>query len=110
MDNNKSLDTNQKNGAMKQLRIQRKKSIETASAIMKTQKREMKTIREYLQQGDATVPDIAVATAMPVDQTLWYLMAMKKYGEVVEAQKEGGYFKYCLISPVSEKRENREGV
>lgn len=107
---NQPLDRDQKKEAMKQLRIRRKKIIEKASAIMKTQKREMKVIREYLQQGDATVPEISAAIAMPVNQTLWYLMAMKKYGEVVEAQKQGGYFKYCLISPVSEKTENREGV
>lgn len=107
--NNQPLNKDQNKEAMKQLRIRRKKSIETASAIMKIQKKEMKSIREYLQQGDATVPDIASAITMPVNQVIWYVMAMKKYGEVVEAQKEGSYFKYCLISPVNEKTENSRG-
>jgi len=107
---NQPLDKDQKKEAMKQLRNQRKQHIEAVSAIMKTQKKEMKTIREYMQQGDATVPAIAAATEIPVNLTLWYVMAMKKYGEVVEVQKEGGYFKYSLTPQAGAKTENRAGV
>ncbi|SLM28048.1 conserved hypothetical protein [Desulfamplus magnetovallimortis] len=95
--NSKSLDKEQKKEAIKQLRTQRKDSIANASALMKNQKKEMKVIRDFLKNGDATVPAIADGVSMPVNQTLWYVMAMKKYGEVLESTKEGAWFKYSLI-------------
>ena len=45
---------------------------------------------------------------MPKDETLWYIATMKKYGQIVEAEKEGAFFKYSLNEP--EKTQEKEEV
>jgi len=35
---------------------------------------------------------------MPTAQVSLYIAGLKKYGEVVEAEKDGDYFKYGLAS------------
>jgi len=43
-----------------------------------------------------TIPEIANASQISTSQALWYIMALKKYGLVVEGPKDGNYFKYQL--------------
>lgn len=83
--------------ALKALRGTRKAWIARAAARVKTQKKALKAIRERLAEGDATVPEIAEATGMPADSVLWYVAAMKKYGEIVEVRKNGGFFRYARV-------------
>jgi len=82
--------------ALKALRKKRGKSVAAASARMKEQKKAMKSIKEALTSGDATIPEISETAGLPTDTTLWYVMALKKYGEVMEGEKQGDYFKYGL--------------
>ncbi|MCK4871673.1 MAG: hypothetical protein KAS72_03000 [Phycisphaerales bacterium] len=63
----------------------------------KEQNRLRRTIVDAMRQGSATVPEIAETTKLPSHQVLWHLMAMKKYGEVVEGDQQGDYFKYVLV-------------
>jgi hypothetical protein len=42
------------------------------------------------------VPEIHAATGIPADEVLWHLMAMKKYGKVVEREEREGYYEYAL--------------
>ncbi|MBU8910411.1 MAG: hypothetical protein KOO65_04000 [Desulfobacterales bacterium] len=93
--------------AMKELRVQRKNMIAAASLTMKTQKKEIKAIKEFLKGQAATIPEIAAAIDMPKDKTLWYMATLKKYGQIIEAQKEGAFFKYSLNEPekIKEKAE-----
>jgi len=79
---------------LKQLREIRKEAIAASTARLKEQKRVIKAIRAQLQQPK-TVPEIAEATGIPSHTVLWYVSALKKYGEVKEAEKDGGYFRYC---------------
>lgn len=83
--------------ALKKLRKQRKKWIKKASAVMKTQKKAIQAITAQLQDDVGTVPAIADATGISPDKVLWYIAALKKYGKVVEGEKDGGYFKYIPV-------------
>ena len=106
-------DTEQKKGSdkkqtLKQLRKQRKESVARTTAIMKKNRADMKAVRGALSNGPATVPQIAGETGLFSDRTLWIVAAMKKYGEIEEAEKDGAYFQYALVrSP--ETTESQEG-
>lgn len=56
-----------------------------------------KRITEALQSDPRTVPDLAGELDLPSHAVLWYVMGMKKYGKVVEAEQVDGYFKYQLL-------------
>ena len=85
-----------KKAAMKELRAQRKTMITAATLKMKEQKKDIKAIREFLKDKEATIPEIAEGVDMPKDKTLWYMATMKKYGQIAEGPKEGVFFKYFL--------------
>ncbi len=91
--------------AMKALRKDRKQQIAAASAKMKEQKKAVKAIREALGGDGATVPLVAEQTGMPSAEVVWYLATMKKYGEIVEGEKEGAYFRYKLVSEETSQEE-----
>lgn len=57
-----------------------------------------------LKDGPKTVPEIAQITGLPPSEVLWHLMAMKKYGKLVEADQRDDYMEYAL----SGKSETRE--
>jgi predicted transcriptional regulator len=83
-----------KKEAMKKLRSDRKEWITKASTIVKEQRKERKAIKEHLKNQPATVPEISKATGIPSERVLWYLATFKKYGEIIEGEKDGGYFRY----------------
>ena len=93
----------EKKEAMKALRRSRKDWIAKASARMKAQKKAIKAIRGQLENGARTVPEVAGATGMPPADVLWYMAALKKYGEIVEAEKDGGYFRYALSESAAQE-------
>jgi len=82
--------------AMQKLRKSRKASIQAATNRMKIQKKAIKAIKDQLENQSLTVPEIAAATGTATAETLWYIAALKKYGQIVEAEKDGSYFKYAL--------------
>lgn len=83
--------------ALKALRQTRKETIRRTTARMKEQKKTVKAIKTQLSNGSGTVPEIAQATQIPSADVLWYLAALKKYGEIAEGDKEGSYFRYHLV-------------
>lgn len=91
--------------ALKELRAARKEQIQKTTARVKAQKKALKAIRAHLEKGPATVPEVAAAAGMPTDEVLWYLAALKKYGEIVEAEKDGDYFQYALPEKAGASRE-----
>jgi hypothetical protein len=91
-----------KKTAMKELRGLRKSLIASASSTMKIQKKDIAAIKAFLKGGAATIPEIAAGIDMPTDKALWYMATLKKYGQIVEVQKEGAFFKYTL----SEQEKN----
>lgn len=55
-----------------------------------------KKLGATLKEGPKTVPEIAKACELPSDQALWHVMAMKRYGGVVERGQKGDYYLYGL--------------
>lgn len=80
---------------LKALRQERQASIKRATAAMKAQRKSVKAIADRLSNGSATVPEIAEHTGIPSDAVLWFIATMKKYGQVVEDGKDGGYYHYA---------------
>ncbi len=79
---------------LKHLREIRRKTIAASAVRLKEQKQIIKAIKAKLQQPK-TVPEIAEETGIPSQTVLWYVSALKKYGEVKETDKNGCYFRYC---------------
>jgi biotin operon repressor len=92
----KSNDSNTEQ--LRSLREARQELIKKATARMKEQRRQIRAIREQLAGGPRTVPEIAEATGMGSAEVLWFVAALKKYGEVLEDAKDGGYFRYRLAA------------
>ena len=60
------------------------------------QARIRRKISNALKHGPMTVPEIHAATGIPADQVLWYLMAWKKYGKILEVEQCEDYYKYAV--------------
>jgi predicted Rossmann fold nucleotide-binding protein DprA/Smf involved in DNA uptake len=95
---------NDKKAALKQLRQERRQSIKNATAAMKAQRKTIKAIQQTLAAGAATVPEIAEHTRIPTDEVLWFIATMKKYGQIVEDGKDGGYYRYAATEPTKEEQ------
>ena len=55
-----------------------------------------KVVREALEKGPATVPELVEATKLPSTHVLWQVTAMKKYGVLREKEVDGDYPRYEL--------------
>ena len=82
--------------ALKQLKAARKEQIAASTMRMKEQRRAVKAIKAQLEGAELTVLEIAAATGLPSSEVLWYVATLKKYGEILEGPKDGGYFRYRL--------------
>ena len=65
-------------------------------AYVKNQNRLRKAILASLKAGNCTVPEIAAQHDLNTGDVMWTLMAMKRYGKIVEAEQKGDYFTYRL--------------
>jgi len=81
---------------LKSLREERKHLINGAAARMKEQRRVIQAVQEKLSAGPQTVPEIAQGIGLPASKVLWFVAAMKKYGQIMEGEKDGSYFRYGL--------------
>jgi predicted transcriptional regulator len=91
----------EKKEAMRRLRQSRKHTIKATSARVKENKRAIKAIKDHLKDEAGTVPEIAAATGLGSAEVLWFLATLKKYGEILEGDKDGGYFRYYLADVAS---------
>jgi Fic family protein len=82
--------------ALKKLKAARKDQIAATTARMKEQRQAVKAIKKHLEGAELTVPEIAGATGLPVSEVLYYIASLKKYGEILEGSKAGGYYRYKL--------------
>jgi predicted transcriptional regulator len=96
-------DKTEKKEAMKKLRESRKHIIKATSARVKENRRAIKAIKDHLKDEARTVPEIAAATGLASAEVLWFIATLKKYGEILEGDKDGGYFRYYLADVVSQK-------
>ena len=60
------------------------------------QNKAQKAILDALKDGPRSVPELAAATGLPADKTLWYLTGLRKYGKVEDIPGRGVYPKYTL--------------
>ena len=88
---------------LKKLREDRKVKIEVAKARMKEQRKIIKAIKEQLKDSPLTVPAIAAATEIEPSHVLWFVAALKKYGQIIEGEKDGGYFQFKLAEKSSDE-------
>ena len=91
--------------AMKKLRKARRQTIKAVGARLKKQRKAIEAIKEELKDKAGTVPEIAEATGIPSSEVLWYLAALKNYGQILEGEKEGSYFRYEWVGSVPEEPE-----
>jgi predicted transcriptional regulator len=89
--------------ALKKLRQARQICVDKARELIKDQNRVIKSIKALITTEGKTVPEIARAAQVSTSQALWYIMALKKYGLVVEGAKDGSYFRYQLARQGDEK-------
>jgi DNA-binding IclR family transcriptional regulator len=54
-------------------------------------------ILEALAAGPLTVPELADALARPATEVLYWVMGMRRYGLLVEAGEDDGYFRYARV-------------
>jgi hypothetical protein len=90
--------------ARNKLRLARKGVIAGVAARVKEQQQAVKALKQSLQAGGKTVPELALDTGLPTSEVLWYLAALKKYGEIAEGAKAGSYFRYMLAAPLPSER------
>ena len=99
--NQEATEKIEKKEAMKKLRESRKSIIKKTSARVKENRKALKAIKEQLRDGAKTVPEIAEATGLASAEVLWFVATLKKYGEIFEGDKDGGYFRYYLADTTS---------
>jgi len=56
----------------------------------------MAAIRKALKEGPKTVPEISAASGIAAHEILWFVNAMRKYGELVITGDDSGFKKYGL--------------
>lgn len=71
---------------------------EEVKANIKHYNKMKKLIKEVLKEGPKTIPEIAKATQLPAHEATYFLMSMRKYGDVVtgEIDDMDEYFYYHL--------------
>ncbi len=82
---------------LKQLREEHHETVERTKALLKTQKEIRRQICQATREAPKSVPEIAEATGLPAGDILWYLTAMRKYGDVIETGMCGEYYLYQRV-------------
>lgn len=88
----------QKTNDLKALRSSCKERMDRVSGRVREQKKSLTAIRTQLKNGARTVPEVASVTGMATNEVLWYIAAMKKFGQIAEMEKVDGYYRYSLIA------------
>ncbi len=65
-------------------------------ALNREQTKIRKQLLELLKDGPKTVPEISNQTGIPAHKALWYIVGLKKYGEIAEGDERDGYYEYAL--------------
>jgi len=65
-------------------------------AYVSEQQKVYKALRAALKNGPRTVPQLAKECNLPSPTVMWHLMAMRRYGEVLDGPEQNGYLLYSL--------------
>lgn len=91
---------------MKPVQILRERRGGVPKELVERSRRQAQThklLTTALKDGPKTVPEIARITELPTHEVLWYLMGMRKYGQIVEGEERDGYYEYAL-KPEAERK------
>lgn len=55
-------------------------------------------ILAILQEGPMTVPEIAQTLNRPSHEVMYWVMGMRKYGQVAETEEDDGYYQYRVVA------------
>ena len=91
--------------AMKALRMERKVWVDAAAALSRETRKAQTAVSACLAASSATVPEIAQATGLAPESILWLIATMKKFGQIVEAEKDGSFYRYALVGGESRDDE-----
>ncbi len=91
------IDRKELTALCKRVKEERKDLLGPATALMKGHLKTRRAVRKALGAEPTTVPALAEATGLSTEETLWHITAMRKYGEVVEAEADDSYPRYRLI-------------
>jgi predicted transcriptional regulator len=81
---------------LKELREKYQTSVDETRELLKNQQNVRREIQKAIANEPKTIPQTAEETGFPATDVLWHLMAMKKYGLVVESDMQGEYYTYQL--------------
>jgi hypothetical protein len=65
-------------------------------AYVADQQKVYKALRAALKAGPRTVPQLAKECSLPAPTVMWHLMALRRYGEVLDGPEQNGYLLYTL--------------
>ena len=65
-------------------------------SYLKSDREARKAMREALRFGPKTIPELTQQLNLPGEKVTWYVMGLKRYGEIVEAGQAGDYFRYAM--------------
>lgn len=82
---------------LKRLREERGDAYEKARAANKATRQTRAQVVKSLKVEPKTVPELTEELGLPTEQVLWHVMAMRKYGQVLEGEQEGDFFRYQLV-------------
>jgi hypothetical protein len=60
------------------------------------QQRIYKALRAALRNGPRTVPELAKECSLQAPTVMWHLMALRRYGQVLDGPEDNGYLRYTL--------------
>jgi predicted Rossmann fold nucleotide-binding protein DprA/Smf involved in DNA uptake len=89
-----TLNARQRSQILKQLREEHRETVEQVQASLKEQKDIRRQIAQAMRDEPKTVPEIAAASGLSAEQVLWHIIALKKYGLIVETGMCGEYYLY----------------
>ncbi len=80
--------------------LQKKKEIGQVSPALleeaKEQSRVKTAILNTLKNGPMTLPEISSATGLDLRTTVYYVMTLRRYGQVKDGEAKGDYYSYAL--------------
>jgi predicted transcriptional regulator len=79
---------------LKELREAHQESVEKTRELLKVQQNARKQLLDVIHEEAKTIPMIAAQVELTMEEVLWHVMAMKKYGLVEETGMDGEYYTY----------------
>lgn len=99
----------ERRAALKARKESLRQQVRRAVELVRTQNQEIKALRRALAAGPADPPSLAAATGLDPQRVLWLLASLRKYGQVVELDRQGSYFRYALTTAPAAAGDDQRG-